>query len=83
LGEIAQELGAGRRVLVGIPIHVSFEGELVKTIGRVAGGAATARGWRLADHRAMIVQGKALRKCLREKIMFEEAGALWQARFVL
>ena len=43
LGEIAQELGPGRGVVLRIPIQVPFEGDFLEAVGRVAGGAPAAR----------------------------------------
>jgi hypothetical protein len=43
LGEIPQELGFWRRVIFRIPIHVPFQRDLLKAIGRVAGCAPASR----------------------------------------
>src|SRR5271165_3201918 len=56
LGEIPQELGFWRRVLLRVPIDVPFQGDLVKPIGRIACRASTARRWRFAGHGLIVLQ---------------------------
>ena len=49
-GGVFEELRARRRILLGIPIGVTFKAQLLETVGRVAPG--TAAGKRVVGHTA-------------------------------
>src|SRR3954471_21033326 len=49
-GAVAQELSAGKRIFIGVPVFVALEMEFFKAVGRIETRASGRNCWRTGAH---------------------------------